>query len=1099
MGSMTRPLGAICVGVLAVATIGGAAAGAERSTTTSSTTRTTTGGQPATVTLITGDRVTLTGPDHADVAIAPADHRRSFQQYSVDGHVYVIPSNVRSQVARGVLDRRLFDITGLIEARYDDEHADTIPLIVSNAPGARPEQRIEAAGADAGKRQPLVAATPAKLPKKEAAGFVKELRPGAKGSGIERVWLDGRRRVDLAESVPQIGAPAAWEAGYTGEGTTIAVLDTGIDAAHADLAGQVAATQDFSGEGTGDGSGHGTHVASTIAGTGAASGGTYKGVAPDASLLDGKVCDSGGWCEESAILAGMEWAAAAKDADVVNLSLGGPDSPEIDPLEEAVNTLTASTGALFVIAAGNDGPNTIGSPASAERSLAVGAVTKSDALAEFSSTGPTADGGIKPDVTAPGVDIVAAKAAGAQIGEPVGEDYLRLSGTSMATPHVAGAAALLAQQHAGWDADEIKAALAGSATPNPTLTPFQQGSGRIDLAKAIKQSIVSEPSSLGFGVTSYPHEDDPAITKELTYRNLGSTPVTLSLATVLNAPDGSPAPEGTLTLSASEVTVPAGGTASVTATVDTSYAGGDGVLSGTVTATSAEAGVVTPVGVEKEVESYDLTLKSIGSDGKGAALDAAVFGLDHEVFEFPFSEEGSATLRLPVGDYNLSAFVGNTTGAAHLVQPVLTLDEDTVWTADARKAKPVSVTVPDRKVSPALVSLGYFVTGDAGNLDATVWVPSFDGLSAGQVGPKVSGKTFTASLGTDWTRLRKDGMPSPTATDIYKTFDVRPGAYWNGYRRAHRAADFAVVKQRFNASGTLPETYTNTFARFGEGGSSAAGLPLNLPMTRTLHTVAPKGTTWSTELWQEAFEEGEDGEETWTYEYVADPWSGLTYKPGRRYIERWNAAVFGPNLAVGNRVGNDLFLGASLLGDSGRHSGSSSFDSGNSVLYRNGKEVLRSVDPGFVEAYELPAGKATFRFATSLDRSGYSKLSTKVSGVWTFTSGRTDPEKGAAVPMWAATLRPVVNARNVGTERKGWVPLVIQSTGKVGKLKTVAVKVSYDSGKTWKNARVKRDGRSYLAAVVAPKRAKTVSFQVSLADNKGNTTKETIIRAYPLK
>src|SRR5690606_12123307 len=125
----------------------------------------------------------------------------------------------------------------------------------------------------------------------------------AKPGGRAKIWLDGRRRVTLDQSVPQIGAPAAWQAGYTGKDVKVAVLDTGIDVSHPDLASQVVAARNFPTDADGDRYGHGTHVASTIAGTGAASGGKFKGVAPEAMLYDGKVCDDFGQCPDSAIVA----------------------------------------------------------------------------------------------------------------------------------------------------------------------------------------------------------------------------------------------------------------------------------------------------------------------------------------------------------------------------------------------------------------------------------------------------------------------------------------------------------------------------------------------------------------------------------------------------------------------------------------------------------------------------------------------------------------------------------------------------------------------------------------------------------------------------
>ncbi len=151
-------------------------------------------------------------------------------------------------------------------------------------------------------------------------------------------------------------------------------------------------------------------------------------------------------------------------------------------------------------------------------------------MAYFSSRGPrTGDGALKPDVTAPGVDIVAAKSKDGVIGEPVGDQYLRLSGTSMATPHTAGAAAILAQQHPGWKAAELKGALMASAKPADGQSAFEQGAGRIDVAKSITQSVITEPGGVSFGTAEWPHTDDTPVTKTVTYRNLGDQPVTLAL------------------------------------------------------------------------------------------------------------------------------------------------------------------------------------------------------------------------------------------------------------------------------------------------------------------------------------------------------------------------------------------------------------------------------------------------------------------------------------------------------------------------------------------------------------------------------------------
>jgi hypothetical protein len=320
--------------------------------------------RPTTVTLVTGDRVTVAPTGQASVRPAKDRGRMRFRTYELDGELHVVPVDALALIGSGVLDRRLFNINKLVEYGYDDAARDRLPMIVAypDGSGARRGGAALPAEVRVERDLPAIEGAAVSAGKDDLAQMWENLTgqqaadPGVTElPGVERVWLDGRRRLAVDRGAAQIGAPAAHEAGFTGAGVTVAVLDSGVDATHPDLVDVVTDARNFlSSAEPVDRYGHGTHVASIIAGSGAASDGRYRGVAPDADVVSGKVCEI--WCDESAVVEAMYWAAVEKQADIINMSLGGWDGPEIDPMEEAVNTLTAQTGALFVVAAGNEGP-----------------------------------------------------------------------------------------------------------------------------------------------------------------------------------------------------------------------------------------------------------------------------------------------------------------------------------------------------------------------------------------------------------------------------------------------------------------------------------------------------------------------------------------------------------------------------------------------------------------------------------------------------------------------------------------------------------------------------------------------------------------------
>ncbi|MFC8432380.1 S8 family serine peptidase [Streptomyces sp. NPDC057253] len=666
------------------------------------------------VRLITGDRVTVStdaeGRRTASVAPGPGRRHIVFRTYEEDGRLTVLPSDAGDLVAAGLLDRNLFDVSGLLAQRYDEAHSDALPLIVAGAEGATASavQRLSSL-AESGspvRRLDSIGARSVRVGKEDLGRFWKQLASeerqphAAATAGSPRVWLDGRVRSTLDRSVPQIGAPAAWNAGLHGESVKVAVLDTGADQSHPDLAGRIAAAKDFSGSsGTGDVFGHGTHVASIVGGSGAASSGGKggKGVAPAADLLIGKVLGDDGYGSESQVIAGMEWAAGT-GAKVVNMSLGS-DSPSdgTDPMSLALNELSERTGTLFVVAAGNSGAQglgTIGSPGAANAALTVGAVDRAGKLASFSSRGPrSGDDAVKPDLTAPGVGIVAARAAGTTMGEPVDALHVAASGTSMATPHVAGAAALLAQRHPNWSGAQLKDALVSTARTASDQAVTEQGGGLVDVAAAALGPVTATGT-----VTLGPFESSggEARTTQLRYTNTSDADIKLALTARLATAGGRTPGDGAVELGSGSVAVPAGATAEVPLTVDPARVQ-QGDYYGYVTAVSEDGKVTvhTTVSLAVQGPTHRLTVKTVDLQGKQVEALPTIWGADGFV---DYTGTDAAVAEVEEGTYQLdySSLDPAADGQElrHVVLPEVKVTKDMSVTLDLRRTTLVDIRTP---------------------------------------------------------------------------------------------------------------------------------------------------------------------------------------------------------------------------------------------------------------------------------------------------------------------------------------------------------------------------------------------------------------------
>jgi subtilisin family serine protease len=758
------------------------------------------------VKLITGDvvKVGLVNKTLQVLAIMPADPtelNKGFRVFRDEKGLYVIPSNVDLRK----FDIELFNVEYLVEEGYWNQSE--IPVIVQMKREGYPSVSsvIAERGGEIAPAYKLIPVSAAKIPVNKAKDVVKDL---VSNRYVEKIWLDRKVHVHLNESVPLIGASSVWSL-YNGSGVKIAILDTGIDKNHEDFffpngTSKVKVEVDFTDDNdTFDHFGHGTHVASIAAGTGAKSNGKFKGVAPGATLWNVKVLNRYGWGLESWVISGIEYAALGPDgkantgdeADIISMSLGAPYWGDgTDPLSMACDNAT-DLGRIVVVAAGNDGPAyfTVGIPAASKKAITVGASTKQDEIAGFSSRGSTRDFRIKPDVVAPGYEIWAALARGSMIerwiirygwppaidvdGDGV-YDYVRLSGTSMATPHVSGAAALIKQAR-GFDPNTVKNVLISTAK-DLGYDVYTQGGGRINVPAAIKTKLIPDPATFSLGrVTGGVYNFN------ITFRNTGTGWINITLSPSLKEVFYGYDMTDKVSLNSTELDIPAGGQKAVNVKIDaTSLPSGlySGVVVTNYTVEGSDVHVIFGLSRMNVVH-----VRFLGLDG--SPLSYAFVGAFKAYPSCEEMERGTAWWTWGITDENGTIDLALLSGTYYIIGA----DWYKQYYADAYAVSKTNVT-GDMSVTLDLRSAHKLSYSPPGHVIASL----SDGLFYFYVNT-----TCWQSIANGWVSW----WYYPSVTDVYVTqTDLTLGLYYQHYDRNYiNVVDPSTL--------TSPELYAIAFSR----------------------------------------------------------------------------------------------------------------------------------------------------------------------------------------------------------------------------------------------------------------------------------------------
>lgn len=512
-----------------------------------------------------------------------------------------------------------------------------------------------------------------------------------------------------------------------------------------------------------------------------------------------------------------------------------------------------------------------------------------------------------------------------------------------------------------------------------------------------------------------------------------------------------------------------------------------------------------PAEVSADEESYDLTIRYLDRSGAPTpdAL-ASVVGWDHYAEDWPVVDaDGTSTVRLPKGRYNLSAYLGSDLDTL-LVQPVVDLTRDLTVTLDARTAGPVTLTVPEPSARMGFVYAGYsfYPSYQSWAAGAFLFGDAVSGVRIGQVGAPAAPDAMVGSVDAQW--AKPDGADDFTDSPyLYATEETFPGRLPDGFTRDYHAGDFAAVHQVFAASapGQTAERMVSASTTPALSSVAALVVPTTLPGTRVEYHRT--GRRWSAELWPGTRDS--DGRFVAQGRLYRQP---TAYQAGRLYRDQWNAGPTGPAFGQegetawqwAGRTGDEIDVALPLYGDRAGHAGSFvPTDDSRTALYRDG-ELVGEFPLSGRGSFTVPPETADYRLEVA-DTRGTGELTTHLSAAWTFRSGHADGDEPVRLPLSAVRFTPILDADNAAPAGRSFdLPVTVegQAGARTARTTGLIVEASYDDGATWSKASLRPAPAGWIATVRHPAGAGFASLRATATDADGTTVTETIDRAYRL-